>query len=108
MPVFSVFLLGKGILFGDNWGYVFFGAHSFGCAHFLFLEEKMNQELYNQLIDGASVIVTVQKFEQAIDSKKEEWGDLCVEYDDGDQKLKAAKGSYGKWKGWGTNLFTMA
>ena len=62
----------------------------------------MNQELYNQLLDGASVIVAVQKMEAAIEAKKNRWADLCVDYSEGEENIKKAKGSYGKWKGWGT------
>ena len=61
----------------------------------------MNQELYNQLVDGASVIVAVQKMEAAINAKKDRWADLCVDYSEGEENIKKAKGSYGKWKGWG-------
>lgn len=25
------------VLFGDNWGYMFFGAYSFGCTHFFII-----------------------------------------------------------------------
>lgn len=62
----------------------------------------MNQELYNQLLDGASVIVAVQKMEAAIEAKKNRWADLCVDYSEGEENIKKARGSYGKWKGWGT------
>ena len=61
----------------------------------------MNQELYHQFLDGASVIAAVQKFEQKIATKKNVWANLCVEHGSGEENIKKAKGSYGKWKGWG-------
>ena len=62
----------------------------------------MNQQLYDQFLDAASVIVGVQEFDVAITNKKDEWGNLCELYVDTQNKVKEAHKSYGKWQGWGT------
>lgn len=61
----------------------------------------MNQQLYDQLLDVASVIVGVQKFDEAIEAKKDKWGDLCVEFYEPEEKVKNSHKTYGKWTGWG-------
>ena len=61
----------------------------------------MNQELYSQLLDGASVIVAVQKFEEAIEAKKSAQADCCAVQEAAERKIKKAEESYGKRRGWG-------
>ena len=61
----------------------------------------MNQQLYNQLLGVASVIVGAQKFDEARAAKRNEWETLSNRLIDADKKVKNAHRSYGKWTGWG-------
>ncbi len=61
----------------------------------------MNQQLYNQLVDAASVMVGVQEFDEAITRKTDEWARMGGVLFDTKDKVKEAHKSYGKWTGWG-------
>ena len=61
----------------------------------------MNEQLYNQFLDAASVMIGVQKFDEAINTKTDEWSDKCGELLDAQDRAKSANKSYGKWTGWG-------
>ncbi len=61
----------------------------------------MNQQLYNQFLDAASVMVGAQKFDEAITRKTDEWTDVGTKLLEARDKGKNAHKSYGKWTGWG-------
>lgn len=62
----------------------------------------MNQQLYNQLVDAASVMVGAQEFDEAITRKTDEWARMGRVLFDTKDKVNEARKSYGKWQGWGT------
>lgn len=55
------FVLCRMNLFGDNWGYVFFGAYNLGCTHFLFWSKvKMNNNnKIGRILFGSGVAIIV-------------------------------------------------
>lgn len=66
----------------------------------------MNQQLYNQFVDAASMMVVAQKFDVAIQKKMDEWSNYGILISDAKKKADRAHKSYGKWTGWGV-FFTI-
>ena len=64
----------------------------------------MNQQLYNQFVDAASLMVVGQKFEEAMDEKAYEWGDCNAVIAEAEEKVSRAHKAYGKLTGFGVFL----
>lgn len=66
----------------------------------------MNQQLYNQFIDAASMMVVAQKFDVAIQKKRDEQDNYRILISNAKKKADLAHKSYGKRTGWGV-FFTI-
>ncbi len=64
----------------------------------------MNNQLHNQLLDAASLMVFAQKIDAAIQSRTERWNDYAFSIADAKAEVDNAHKLYGKRTGWGVFL----